>query len=341
MDDQCAEASVLPSCKLYEEFGKKNDDKGNFVSECKNLQSKLSSEQAIFDLCQKLAGNIRDFCDNHNGGNFLKDNFVYLHYWLLDQLIKTFKISDSGTYSGKRNQFFQEWKNIIQKLPYKQKCEPMKRDFSSHFISDFKNIKDMYDYYYNYKNFPSKNSFTEIECNTYCTYLSSIIKKFPSFKSLCSKTSRNCIPEFKDSIDNYDPNQLLEKLGCNSDNLCTKNFEKEQPVKEERARGDDPHVLADDTSDGPVETSQPSETSPIAITFGLLLSGIFTISFVLFKLTPMGALLKNQLFKKEKMTEYLDYEASNEMLNDELIMDNIKLQEKGYNITYNSFQNLE
>ncbi|SBT56631.1 PIR Superfamily Protein [Plasmodium ovale wallikeri] len=341
MDDQCSDAPMLPSCQIYEKFNQKSDDTGNFVSECQNLQNKFRSEHGIFNLCQKLAGNIRDFCDNHNGENFLNDNFVYLHYWLLDQLIKTLKISINGYYSGKRNQFFGEWKNIIKKLPRGHKCEPMKREFSLHFINDFKNIKDMYDYYYNYKHFASKNIFTQIECNTYCTYLSTIIDKFQTFKSSCSNSSRNCIPEFKDSIDNYDPNQLLEKLGCNSDNLCTKNFEKEQPVKEERARGDDPHVLAVDITDGQVESSQPSETSPIAITFGLLLSGIFTISFVLFKLTPMGTLLKNQLIKKEKMTEYLDFEESNEKLNDELIMDNIKLQEKGYNITYNSFQNLE
>ncbi|SBT83147.1 PIR protein [Plasmodium ovale] len=295
-----AQESQLPSCRIYEEFNQRSDDLGKFSSECQDLQSRFSSEQGIFDLCQKLAGNIRYFCDNHNGENFLNDNFVYLHYWLLDQLIKTFKISDNGNYIGKRIQFFHEWTNIIEKLPNKYKCEPMKRDFTLYHINDFQNIKDMYDYYYNYKQSASKSSFTEIECNTYCTYLSSIISKFPSFKRSCSNNSINCIPEFKYSIDNYDPNKLREKLGCNSDKLCTEVIEERIPLIKERDTGNGPKVLTNDIADGEVVSIQSSKTSPIAITFGLLLSGIFTISFILYKLTPMGSLLKNQLIKKEK-----------------------------------------
>ncbi|SBT83646.1 PIR protein [Plasmodium ovale] len=80
------------------------------------------------------------------------------------------------------------------------------------------------------------------------------------------------------------------------------------------------------------ETGSASTT----ITSASTVLGIPFFVFMLYKFTHIGSLLHNKIIKKGKITEYINGDSSDEMLNEYFMYDNSKSQEKGCSIPYHS-----
>ncbi|SBS99491.1 PIR Superfamily Protein, partial [Plasmodium ovale curtisi] len=209
---------MLPSCAIYEKYNNINTGLVNYNEKCQELQGKFHSTAGVYDLCKKLAENLNDICTKEKMDDSLIYNCLYLEYWLNLQIIEKFRITDNAKYAGLRSQFYNTWTRSFSSLTGNfSKCTPKRIPFTSLNYSNVKDIKDMYDYYYNCEYFKKNHSLTEHERREYCSYLSSMNRSFTEFKNWCSDSSNKCIPNLKNSIDQYDPKELRKILHCNTD----------------------------------------------------------------------------------------------------------------------------
>ncbi|SBT73440.1 PIR protein [Plasmodium ovale] len=341
MVTQCLETPGLPSCKIYEEFNRESDS--NSLSEkCLELKHYIGYYNGVENLCNLLERNIRVLCTEEYNDDFLKYRVEYLHYWLLDKAIKTFKIADPGGLEGIRIQFYNTWNSIIMKLDNGSKCIPSFMQFYYHRFKDFDNTNDMYNYYYNYKYFDVNKSSPEDERKEYCKYLYAMRESFSKLKSSCSQSPNICSSLFKSSIDDYSPEKLREQFKCNTYELDYRDLV-DRALQEKPGRSISfPGAQSEDELDNGLGISMhDSETSTSAITASLSLFGLLIIGFISFKLTPVGTWFHNRIINKGKITEHLHEEVDNELLDDYFLSENIKSKEKEYSIVYNSLQNIE
>ncbi|SCP05930.1 PIR protein [Plasmodium ovale] len=338
---ECLETPGLPSCKIYDEFSRKNDD-DSLSDECTKLNDRLGNYKGIEKLCSELERNLNNICTKGNNDGLLRYRVEYLHYWLLDKAIKNFGIRDAGSYSGLRSQFYRTWDSFIKISTFREICAPLRKVFFSLALKDFENTRDIYNYYYNYKYFEI-NKFSSInEPIESCKHLSSMLPHFSKLKNLCSKNLNLCSSIFTNSIDVYDPEILRKQLECNTYELENIGLV-EGPMRKEPQGIMSPTdtQLEDEQSDELGTLVLYPEKSTRAISVGFSLFGVVIIGFILFKLTPIGAWLHNRIINKGKITEHLDEDENNEFLNDYFITGEIKSQGKGYSILYKSLQNIE
>ncbi|SBT73067.1 Plasmodium vivax Vir protein, putative [Plasmodium ovale] len=329
--------NTLPSCVIYEKYNNINIDESNYNEKCQELRDKFHGTDGVYDLCKKLAENLNDICTKEKMDDFLKNKCLYLEYWLNHQIIEKFRITYNGMYIGLRSQFYNTWTRSFSSLNGKiSKCTPNRRHFISLNYNDVKDVKDMYDYYYNCE-YLKNHSPTERERSEYCSYLSSMNGSFTKFKNWCSDFPNKCIPNFKNTIDQYDPNALRKILNCDTDKAPVTSLEgssNQRGLERNASQGD--KELGDYPGSDPFIQPQDSKTSSSVLIVSLTFFGMLIICFLLFKLTPIGSLLHNRIIQKRKITEYINGESSDEMLNEYFMYDHSKSQEKGCSIPYHS-----
>ncbi|SBT73458.1 Plasmodium vivax Vir protein, putative [Plasmodium ovale] len=332
---ECSETSVLPSCKIYNEFNQGNDDH-NLSDECRELINMLGNYNGIEYICSELERNLKVICTEGNNDGLFKYRVEYLHFWLLNKAIKKFGIVDDS-YSGICSRFYFTWNSFIKTLTYGEKCTPSSKIFYLLEFKDFENIRDIYNYYYNYKYIDINKDSPENKLKEYCKYLSSMREHFTKFQNLCSSSSKICSSIFENPINTYDPEKLRAQLNCSI-------YESDTTVLEDR--------LTQETHEGimstPVQQLQNERSSELdtlvnnpeastsAISVGLSFFSLLSIGFVLFKVSPIRSWFYNRIIKKMKNRVYLDDETSSELSDDYFLNENINSQGDGYNIAYNS-----
>ncbi|SBT72576.1 Plasmodium vivax Vir protein, putative [Plasmodium ovale] len=338
MANVCNKGHKLPSCIIHEHINNINISGSNYNEKCQKLQGRFYGKVGVYDLCKKLAENLNDICTKEKMDDFLKNKCLYLQYWLNHQIIEKFGITDNSKYAGLRSQFYNTWTISFSSLNGKiSKCTPNRRHFISLNYNDVKDVKDMYDYYYNCEYFKKNHSPTEHERSVYCSYLSSMNESFTKFKNWCSDSSNKCIPNFKNSIGQYDPKELRKILNCDTDKSLTTSLggRPDKRVLDQNAL-EGTEELADPLGSDSFIQPQDSMTSSSALIVSLTFFGMLIMCFLLFKLTPIGSLLHNKIIQKGKITEYINGESSDEMLNEYFMYDHGKSQEKGCSIPYHS-----
>ncbi|SBS93843.1 PIR Superfamily Protein, partial [Plasmodium ovale curtisi] len=225
MPNVCVGEHMLPSCVIYEKYNNINIDPSNYNEKCQILQRKFHNLDGVYNLCKKLAENLKDICAKEEMDDFFKNKCLYLEYWLNLQIIENFSITNNGNYTGLRIQFYYTWTEIIKSLTGENlKCTPNRRPFTSLNYRNVKDIKDMYDYYYNCEYFKNNHSSIQHKRSEYCSYLSSMSGSFTKFKNWCSDSNK-CIPNFENSIDQYDPKKLRKILHCDTDEASATSLE--------------------------------------------------------------------------------------------------------------------
>lgn len=284
---QCSEIPGLPSCKIYEEFNRESD--GNSLSEeCNKLKHNIGYYNGIENLCSKLERNIKYICTKDNNEAFLSYRVEYLHYWLLDEAIKSFSIGNPGKYAGIRSQFHNVWNLIVKELDNGLKCIPSFKQFFYHMFKDFDNTNDMYNYYYNHKYFEVNKSPPENERKEYCKYLYLMRESFSKLKNSCSQSPNICSSLFKSSIDNYTPEKLREQLKCNIYELDYTGLVDKAIQEKPKGSISSSGAQSEDELDNGLDISMHySETSTSAITASLSLFGILIIGFISFKVNTI------------------------------------------------------
>ncbi|SBS92555.1 PIR protein [Plasmodium ovale] len=338
MISECIVGSEIPSCKIYEQFSSRNGDAGNFSTECQDLQRKFSYP-GISGLCNKLSGNLINLCAADSNSSPLYYNCEFLHHWLFNEIFNNSNLSDVRKSTGVKSQFYHTWEDILRKLSCENKCEPNWILFKSLPLEELRFRKDMYEYIYNYKNF-DKITTRENICNSLVAYLPSMREKYGNFKGSCPVSNNKCTHDIK-SLEEYNPDNLCGRYGCQREELCAKYFQENPTERHPEVAGSLQDVKGDDARDGETPASvEESETSAILTTVGPSLLGLFIISFISFKFTPIRSWLNERLLKKRNIDEYLDDESSSEILNNYFIPENGESEKNKYGLAYYSAENM-
>ncbi|SBT01426.1 PIR Superfamily Protein, partial [Plasmodium ovale curtisi] len=266
MANVCNKGHRLPSCIIHEHINNINISRSNYNEECHTLQKRFHNLDGVYNLCIKLAENLNDICTKEKMDDFLKNKCLYLEYWLNLQIIEKFRITNYGKYAGLRSQFYRTWTEIIRSLTGENiKCTPMRISLTSLNYRNVKDIKDMYDYYYNCEYFKNNYSSIQHKRSEYCSYLSSMSGSFTKFKNWCSDSNK-CIPNFENSIDQYDPKKLRKILHCDTDEASATSLEgssDQKGLEQNGSQGD--KELGDSPDSDPFIQLQDSKTSSSAL----------------------------------------------------------------------------
>ncbi|SBT73466.1 PIR protein [Plasmodium ovale] len=335
--------SDLPSYKTYELLSNENGNLGNlgnFSDKCHSLQGKFRSYDKIFGLCTKLAGNLVNFCSSNENRSPLNYNCEFIHQWLFNEIINNLGLHDNGPRQGVKGIFYSTWENIVSEIKCTNKCDPNLELFQSSTIDDLKFRKNMHDYIYNYDILDKMDSSTEKIDNRYCKYLSSMNEKYTEFKDFCPHNNKKCFHGAK-SLEEYNPENLCTKFRCRDEPLCSK-YIGDTSTKSDRveARSLEKAELPDDRDGEYVASVNESETSTILTTVGPSFLGLFITSFFLFKLTPMRSWFNNRILKRKNIEEYINEEASSEIIDNYFLHENREPGKSGYDIAYHSVVNI-
>ncbi|VVA00279.1 PIR protein, partial [Plasmodium vivax] len=237
-------------------------------------------------LCRRLIMNIKNFNTKEKDDFSVIDDCKYLQYWMNDSVINELKVTNNDKYIDIINKLYIAWIEIKGTLDgSKYICKPIGGPLISLRINEFEFRKEMFDYYYNYRKI-EKPVFSNInDCSETCNYLTSINKKYGTFRSTCSHSNDNkCVPEFND-FDKYDPIKLIHQLGCKNQSQCNRNEvialaqnSDETQVNEVSAQ----HQTVDVNPKGSTENG----SSKTILNVALPASVFFVLFPMLYKMTP-------------------------------------------------------
>ncbi|KMZ82498.1 hypothetical protein PVIIG_05359 [Plasmodium vivax India VII] len=290
----------------------------------------------IVKLCNRLATHLKDLNTKNKDDQSAKYDCGFLHYWMYDFLINELNVTEDKDYLTIINKLQVAWHNIIKTLDGKKyTCEPSSGPPFLLTVEEFKFRKEMYDYYYNYPKieewkFPNKNG-----CSETCKYLTSIKEKYGTFRSDCSLPNQNkCVSDFKD-FDKYDPQILINQLGCTSQNECNSN---EVLVPSEGLKGTEltDVRIQDEPDKGSTQDSMDNSNSRTILNVALPASVFFVLFPMLYKMTPLGSRFGKANKIRNNIINDLKYEEGDSFLTHPFKQESMNNSDKTYNISYNN-----
>ncbi|SBS82123.1 PIR Superfamily Protein [Plasmodium ovale curtisi] len=309
----------LPLVKKYKELD--NDvDQDSYISECRTILSSYSSYSEVCGLCIKFARNFRKLSKILKDASYnSKKRCGYLNLWLFDEIRKIINTRDRVIDKGDIISKFKEvWVNINNTSHPKCGFEYYS---IIHSLEEWKELKDLYDYFEHNVAIKSIISEDKPKCQQYIPYVTYINKIYEDYKDKCTIRKNEKCPDFLNFEESFKKIQPLNELLC-------KQFQKDRETLEMQNQAGKPEHSADPSDGHTVGSSlfgdmtDYENTSDLEflryriIITCLSFSGIFFILLLLYKITPLGSLLYETVFKKNIMRRDLDYEETQEFLSD-------------------------
>ncbi|GAB69951.1 hypothetical protein PCYB_007000 [Plasmodium cynomolgi strain B] len=141
------------------------------------------------------------------------DECILLNFWIYSRLDNILESSNHRAIIHAFISILQIWNQILhlkRKNTHYKICHP---DSTTIFLKDWKERKELYDYYVNYDTLFLMAKFYE---TPECTYYKEIKEKqkiFDKFKRLCDSSPENC-PNFFEKCKPYEPNIVISNLNC-------------------------------------------------------------------------------------------------------------------------------
>ncbi|SBS94253.1 PIR Superfamily Protein [Plasmodium ovale curtisi] len=306
---------------------------------CTTRKPISSSKPHVTTLYKKLNGNYKKFTYLDGKFNQFKEEplkrCIYLKYLFYDQIIK------NGFNNESVQEIFNLWNENNIEMNFsiyrwdedkKGNYEPynyVKCQFKINTFEDIKKIKSFFDYIENYEGAKEKSTINDLMCtSTYKNDLNEIIKKYNNTNTCTDATSESYCKELKHLKEIHEFDKLSE-LKCN-----------EKPTADALS-GE--HVSGELSSHGSVDQrlTNPQDSSPrehstvnTGVPVSLSLVGMVAGFFFLWKSTPFGPFLRNNILRKINTSNTLnENETENFLENMSQSEDNSILDERHY-ITY-------
>ncbi|SBT73760.1 PIR protein [Plasmodium ovale] len=291
--DQCKDVLFsLNSYIEYDKFYKNPLQRENDI--CDRLDIELYTYSNFKNFCYKIATNLIDVSISINRSHENKVKCEYMNYWLYDEFIRNNlydKECENNISSSK----------VITKIPELWNVNNIFQNCDFHdynvSISDFRQIKYLYDYSKNFYTINEKRTLPTIECKTqYCSYIKKIEKIYDNIEPTCSNQEDAKICTIFNEIknDNKNPKELIKNLNC------TESYIDNTLVEDEIISYSSYSTLSQRPNDFDLDESL-SETTPshTGLKVGFSIFGILLIcSFLLHKFTPIGNILLSLIRSK-------------------------------------------
>ncbi|SBT01981.1 PIR Superfamily Protein [Plasmodium ovale curtisi] len=301
---------TLPSSKRYKWLDMKHLGKGDY-KKCDELYMKKGDDfDPLHILCLRLIGNLEKYDDLTFLDVFPKSTCKYFNLWMYEHF--------SSIYSNLKGA---EATSTIQKIisiwnSYKLKDECTKDFISFIGYTNYKKMKELYDYVLNYKYLLLGTDKDNLKCTTEeNAYIKDSISLYEEVKQDC-RTDREekqyCV--VIDDIDQVYSKGELSTLNCHEikDTLSNLSQETESETDFEvnslRAQEPVPGIGGIGS-----DTTYASSDNVVAGIFPVL--GIPLISFILYKFTPFGTWFKDRL-QRNKIFEHNIHEDSSHGLSE-------------------------
>ncbi|SBT57862.1 PIR Superfamily Protein [Plasmodium ovale wallikeri] len=308
----------LPSNQMYNTYDENKADV-TCVTCCNNLQSLNEAFPGIHDMCKRLAKNINYIKEKKTSDN-LNYLCTYLFYWIHENVTKL-NIDAKSNYKNIMDMLHSECNDIkkIIGIPDNNLCnyEVSKLD-----IENVNKKKYFFEFFDDYETMRKEIAPSGGNCSKYFDYITDIAKMYGELDKICKPDINNCY-KFYTINKNPNPNILLSSPSCSNIADSKRPFSDSFPHSSPQA--------AD--HQGNASNFEYYHTY-IAVVLSLL--GIILMFFFIYKLTPIGPWLYNQLLKKKLLRNYFNGEDSQELL--EYTSDSVDMnsQKTEYNLQYYS-----
>ncbi|SCA83586.1 VIR protein [Plasmodium vivax] len=202
----------LTSKQFYNDMNKDHTDLNNYSEHCESIKWPKNEEKAK-EICKKYVRYLKT-TEILNLLNPYYDVCILLYYWIYDKLAQVFKAENT---LDNVNKAFGNFQLIWSQLyPYSRnmnknnKCYP---DFTLVKHSDWKERKELYEYYVDYPTIKMISVIDKPNCNAYYEYLDGKAKLYEHFER--KRSSEGYIfPQFYNNSNEYNPKELLHQLPC-------------------------------------------------------------------------------------------------------------------------------
>ncbi|SBT53025.1 PIR Superfamily Protein [Plasmodium ovale wallikeri] len=308
----CTLFEKFPLEKLYNEFNADIDTDKKY-NHCHSMNSEKWRYPGIEVFCKKLVRNLENISRDKLQYKLLNNPCPYLYYWFNNEVLKMISSSVGGNYTILINRLRNPWQDINASLGnYNGLCNyPTRNKFL--YNENIIKFNELRNYLFNFKYIEEQKSSTNEHKKCYCEYVSKFDNLYSDFINICSQDSHNC-SKLSDQPSKYNPKEFLQKLNCN-----------EVKESEEQAAGETERNFTDTSGEG---SSNLMENNPSGFNsfhiFPVVSSilGVFLVSYILYKLTPLGPFLNKSVIKRNKLEEkFNDDENSFSLENSSDIVD--------------------
>ncbi|SBT57062.1 PIR Superfamily Protein [Plasmodium ovale wallikeri] len=310
-----------PLEKLYNEFN--GDVNETYDYYCSSAKDSNYSYNGIYNICKKLVRNLeiisKDTVRNKSG----IDLCSYLNYWVSKEVFQIVPSTDTWKYDTIISMLGQPWNdyNYYLQNPSTKCVYPNETIFVN--LKNVEKLNELNNYIHNFKYIKEqiKSPYSEYK-KCYCMYVSKYNVSYNDLISICDDDKyRNC-SKISTDMEIYDPQILLKELQCN-----------ESPLSKPELQTDvDLHLplSGEETVD-----SKSAENSSFSI-FPIFapIVGVFTVSLILFKLTPLRFLLHKHLIKNKRIEENINDEANSISLESSFEDIDINMSKSPIHLTY-------
>ncbi|GAW84014.1 variable surface protein [Plasmodium gonderi] len=283
--------TLIPSIINYEKFN------GNYFlgysSDCKDLEKAMHDMDDFQNICMDITGAI-DFYNDHIYDDSFDNICTSFKFWMYDYLIK--KLGKEENYK-KIKHFINTINTIWDRGEKRKNCNILSYVDN---VNSVDIMKCAYDYSVDYSTIENQLSITQFKCsNEFSEYIENKILQYKSAKQECVDNTKEYCNELR-NLFIAPMNEKLLKLSCKLvsnqvlGSIAQQNFHL-TPSEFGKERNQEVHESVDST--------QPSKAI-MGVTIPVF--GILLFFFILYKFSPIGALLHNSLRKKEKTLFNLD-----------------------------------
>ncbi|SBS95094.1 PIR Superfamily Protein [Plasmodium ovale curtisi] len=290
----------LPSYMLYKKF---DEDDSTYYDTCK-AEPKINSDENLVKICAKTIKNFKHIEKIKEDYTFKDKPCTDLNYWIREELIKVHHIKED-TVDG-----LPQFVNIYVALnAIKKKNEVNIKDncninYTSVDIKELINRKNVYDYLENYAELEKKYVQDKNECSKdYFDYVTKSVALYKIFQEFCKAHSINqskC-PDFYKNIPVYYPKKDLSALTCKLKNepqeidAKTRDVSIQAPGPSEKGPPQESAKQGIGKPDTDIPSQLGSSLSNAMMSTGIPVLGSFFVFSILYKLTPIGSLIRHRL----------------------------------------------
>ncbi|SBS91138.1 PIR Superfamily Protein [Plasmodium ovale curtisi] len=270
---------------------------------CVNEKEVLYSDTKFKAFCYRFTSNytnlIAKWIKNYND-----ENCEYFNYWTYDRIIKNLDAHENDISQSKFMGIIRTlWEYYYDNLP---KCNFKEYKMS---ISEFNNMKDLYDYFQNYDTLKRNiNSEDNNYKKCYCSYIKEIMDVYSTLENKCRNPNGQIYcTVFNQITKENKPGTLFNDLGCNIEEVDASLVQKTQ--------------LSGTLLDLP-EIHKHGSSSNTALKF-----------------TPFGKWLCNKIETIKRYFNIANEESTNGVIDRTTESKHVDTHKSKFNLSYNSIQN--
>ncbi|GAW78860.1 variable surface protein [Plasmodium gonderi] len=227
----------LPSYMYYSKFNEPINI-SDYNEECQDIYNKCNGNEKIKDIYAKYARNFKMITELKRVEE-RKAYCTHFIYWMYDEIRKLIKNNDSTGHDIRNHTNFN---NIRERIIKKKNMYVCLYLYEGGKFDEWKEEKDLYDYFENYETLYRKINSDNNECHNYIKYLNyiyNLYKKHSVVEKCCTdyKYGWESCDYFKCDYA-YHPLNLLSKLNCEGNKYAQKESGSFNPVDSEASNAE-------------------------------------------------------------------------------------------------------